>query len=128
MSFADEGRKVRAVEGKAFPLDPSADTSASFATAIADALRRDFGEHPNLVKHLARLTGFNARTVENWLNARNGPTGAGLIVLMRHSDEVTMTVLALSDRADLRSGLSDRRKWAALRSAISAVTEIIGTG
>lgn len=65
MSFADESRKFRAVEGKEFPLDPSADTSASFAAAIADALRRDFGERRNLVKHLARLTGFNARTVQN---------------------------------------------------------------
>lgn len=39
-----------------------------------------------------------------------------------------MTVLSLSDGATLRSGLLDQRKWAALRAAITAVTEIIGTG
>lgn len=126
MSFSKMDRKVRAGAGNGFPIDPSADTEATFASAIADALRRDFGTHPNLVKHIARLTGVNMRTVQNWLHARNGPTGAGLVVLMRHSAEVTMTVLAMSDHADLQQVFSNQRKLAALRTAITAVLEILG--
>lgn len=65
---------------------------------IADALRRDFGDTPTHVKHISRLTGANARTVQTWLQARNGRNGAGFAVLMRHSDLNTTAVLALAER------------------------------
>lgn len=104
MSFSREHRNFRADSGIGFPIDPSADTLASFAGVIADALRADFGTSPAKVKHIARLTGSNPRTVQNWLYARNGPSGAGLVVLMRHSDAVTSAVLRLADRAELQRG------------------------
>lgn len=85
MSFSENDRNLRAEAGSKFPIDPSADTEAAFAAVIADALRRDFGSTPAHVKHIARLTGANARTVQNWLHSRNGPSGASLVVLMRHS-------------------------------------------
>lgn len=121
MSFARNDRKVRAESGREFPIDPGADTEAAFAAVIADALRRDFGDTPAHVKHIARLTGVNGRTVQNWLQARNGPSGAGLVVLMRHSDEVTAAVLTLADRQDLRDGAATRARLSDLRNAISAV-------
>ncbi|MCQ9157044.1 hypothetical protein [Acidomonas methanolica] len=120
MSFSNNDRKIRAKDGNKFPVDPSADTEAAFAVVIADALRRDFGSTPAHVKHIARLTGANMRTVGNWLNAKNGPNGASLVVLMRHSDEVTVAVLKLSEREDLQRVLSKRKSQKELRRALIA--------
>lgn len=126
MSFSRNDRNLRAGDGNRFPIDPSADTEATFAAAIADALRRDFGAAPAHAKHIARLTGANLRTVQNWLQARNGPSGSALIVLMRHSDEVMSAVLLLSDRHDLhQSALLDKR-LSQLRVAMLAVLNLLG--
>ncbi len=121
MSFARNDRKVRVESGREFRIDPGADTEAAFAAVIADALRRDFGDAPTHVKHIARLTGVNGRTVQNWLQARNGPSGSGLVVLMRHSDEVTAAVLTLADRLDLRDRAAASIRLSDLRKAILAV-------
>lgn len=102
-------------------MDPGADVEAAFAAVIADALRKDFGDAPAHVKHIARLTGANARTVQNWLQARNGPSGSGLVVLMRHSDEVTAAVLELADREDLLRQAVTAARLARLRTAILSV-------
>ncbi|KQR84835.1 hypothetical protein [Sphingomonas sp. Leaf343] len=118
MSFSKNDRKLRADSGSQFPFNPRADTEASFAAVVADALRRDFGDTPVQVKHIARLTGANERTVQNWLQARNGPSGAGLVVLMRHSDEVTIAVLELAERSDLQRNSVMANRVASLRSAI----------
>ena len=121
MSFSKNDRKIRVESGKESPIDPGADTGAAFAAVIADALRRDFGDTPAHMKHIARLTGVNARTVQNWLQAKNGPSGAGLVVLMRHSDEVTAAVLSLADREDLCKRATSSIKIAELRRSIVAV-------
>lgn len=118
MSFARNDRKVRAGDGNRFPIDPAADIAATFAAVVADALRRDFGDTPAHVKHIARLTGANARTVQNWLQARNGPSGAGLVVLMRHSDEVTTAVLTLSERDMLLRSSASHNALTSLRQSI----------
>lgn len=120
MSFSKKDRKIRAKEGNKFPVDPSADTEAAFAVVIADALRRDFGSTPAHVKHIARLTGANMRTVGNWLSAKNGPNGASLVVLMRHSNEVTMAVLKLSEREYLQRAVSEKKSLKELRRALIA--------
>jgi hypothetical protein len=125
MSFSKSDRKVRVSAGSPFPVDPAADTEATFAAVVADALRRDFGDTPAHVKHIARLTGANARTVQNWLQARNGPSGAGLVVLMRHSDEVTTAVLTLAERGDLRRAALRRHQIVELRAAIAAVIAVL---
>lgn len=72
------------------------------------APRRDFGDGPIQVKRMAMLTGVNPRVIRNWLQSDNGPNGAGLVVLMRHSEQVTCAVLSLADRRKIRRGL--RRK------------------
>jgi hypothetical protein len=127
MSFSRNDRKVRAQNGKTFPIDPAADTEATFAAVIADALRRDFGDTPAHVKHIARLTGANTRTVQNWLQAKNGPSGAGLVVLMRHSDEVTTAVLVLAERSNLQTASVRRHRTGELRAALVAVLTILET-
>lgn len=126
MSLSSKDRKVRAKGGNQFPIDPAADTVASFASVIADALRRDFGTSPTKVKHIARLTGTNARTVQNWLYAKNGPSGAGLVVLMRHSDAVTEAVLELADRYELQHAVKSSKLYSELRSLIAVLQEHIG--
>lgn len=125
MSFSRNDRKVRFDSGNKFPIDPGADTEATFSAVIADALRRDFGDTPAHMKHIARLTGANARTVQNWLHARNGPSGAGLIVLMRHSNEVTAAVLELADRTELLKQANTRKAVKNLRDSIQTVLDLI---
>lgn len=125
MSFSRKDRNLRADKGKGFPLDPAADTLASFADVIADALRKDFGTSPAKVKHIARLTGTNPRTVQNWLYARNGPSGAGLVVLMRHSDAVTSAVLALADRTQIERYAAREKAQQNLRAATLAMLECL---
>ncbi|MGA0601532.1 hypothetical protein ACO2Q3_12585 [Caulobacter sp. KR2-114] len=99
MSFAESGRNLRPESGKPFPLDASEELS--FSTAIADALRRDFGSNPSAVKRVARLVRANERGVRNWFEGRNGPSGEHLVLLMRHSNAVLEIVLALCGRYDL---------------------------
>lgn len=125
MSFSENDRNFRAGDGKKFPLNPSADTDATFAAVIADALRRDFGATPAHVKHIARLTGANLRSVQNWVQARNGPSGSALIVLMRHSEEVTSAVLLLSDRQELHYASLLKKRMAQLRIAMLAVLNLL---
>ena len=125
MSLSQNDRILRAAIGKGFPIDPGADVDAVFAQVVADALRQDFGGVPSRAKHLSRLTGMNERTVQNWLLARNGPTGVGLVVLMRHSDAVSDAVLRLSGRAPL-AGVSDvarlKRDLAVVRASFDRLT------
>lgn len=127
MSFSGNDRNLRAGSGKDFPINPAADTQATFAGVIADALRRDFGATPAHVKHIARLTGANLRTVQNWLQARNGPSGAALVVLMRHSPEVTSAVLLLSDRTELRHMALLDKRLLQLRIALTSVLAMLAS-
>jgi hypothetical protein len=68
---------------------------------VAEALRREFGGTPAAVKVVVRLTRANERAVKNWFDAKNGPSGENLVVLLRHSDEVLESVLKLAGREDL---------------------------
>lgn len=126
MSLSNKDRKFRAESRNQFPIDPAADTVASFASVIADALRRDFGTSPTKVKHIARLTGANVRTVQNWLYGRNGPSGAGLVVLMRHSDAVTQAVLELADRYEAQHAAQSSKLRGELRSLIKILLAHLG--
>ena len=50
------------------------------------------------LKTVAQVTGANERTVGNWFDAKNGPSGESLITLCRHSEEVLETVLVMAGR------------------------------
>jgi hypothetical protein len=85
MSRPKNDRKVQSESGKTFQ-DPDTE---SFVRAIAGALKAEFGATPSALETVAQLTHSNERTVRNWLEGKNGPTG------------VLGTVLELADRRDL---------------------------
>ena len=92
MSLPKDGRNFRQQTGKNFP-------AVSFAPAVAEALRREYGHSQGGIGKVVALTAANERTVRNWFEAKNGPGGEYLIALCRHSDEVLSTILMLSGRA-----------------------------
>lgn len=74
--------------------------SGRFARIVADALNREFGG-AHAIKRVVGLTQANERAVKNWFLAKNGPDGAHIVTLMRHSDEVLETLLILAGRKEL---------------------------
>lgn len=101
MSPTQKDRKLRSDSGRSFLRQRRPEPDQSFAEAIADALRREFGGTPGAVKNVVRLTRANERAVRNWFEAKNAPSGENLVILMGRSDEVLEAVLRLADRHDL---------------------------
>jgi hypothetical protein len=117
MSRRKNDWKFQSESGKTFrDLD-----AEGFVRAIALALKAEFGSMPSALKTVAQLTHSNERAVRNWFEGKNGPSGANLVILMRHSDHVLRTVLELADRRDhvLAVGLSGLRQ-----RLIDAIAEI----
>lgn len=65
---------------------------------LATALQSWVGDLKSGIKRIAAIADCSPRTAENWVAARNMPSGEGLIALMRESDEVFHTVLVLANR------------------------------
>jgi hypothetical protein len=103
--------------GRYFPLDPT-DT---YAPAIAQALRRQLGETHQAVKTVMRWTGASERTAKNWFSGRTGPSGQHLLGLMRHSDDVLVTLLLLSGRRQMAAA----KKIIEMRNALAETVELI---
>jgi len=120
MSLSKNDRKLRSRAGKTFHDHAS---GASFAHAVAAALKSEFGGMPSSVKTVSQLTRSNERAVRNWFEGKNGPSGENLVVLMRHSDLVLKAILSLADRQDLvvAVGLAGLR-----RQLLDAVATIDG--
>lgn len=121
MSPTQKDRKVRPESGRSFLRRPAPELEPSFAEAIADALRREFGGTPGAVKKVVRLTRANERAVRNWFEAKNAPSGENLVILMRHSDEVLEGVLRLADRQDLVAA----RKLSSAREKLQEMLALI---
>ena len=119
MSRSQKDRKVRSNPEKLF-LD-RAPAGFDFTQAIAQALRREFGQSPAAVKTVVRLTRTNPRAVRNWFAANTGPNGENLVVLVRHSEEVLETVLQLAGRQDLVTA----RKLAGAREKLREMLEML---
>jgi hypothetical protein len=118
MSRPKNDRKFQSESGKTFQdLD-----TKGFVSAIAAALKAEFGATPSALKAVAQLTRSNERAVRNWLEGKNGPSGSNLVILMRHSDRVLTTVLELAYRRDLvlAVGLTGLRQ-----RLIDAIAEMI---
>ena len=94
---------------------------------IAAALRRELGGSHRAVKTSMNWTGASERTAKNWLAGAHGPAGEHLIELMRHSDEVAETVLALCGRSEICIALELAYLRSALIRMLSTADEIIGT-
>jgi hypothetical protein len=120
MSFSEKDRKLQSKTGNSFPSPQSVEP---LATAIAMALKVEFGNTPSAHKTVAQLTRSNERAVRNWFEGKNSPSGENLVILMRHSDLVLRTMLSLADRQDLvlAIGLADLR-----RQLVDAVAAIDG--
>lgn len=121
MSPTQKDRKVRSESGRSFLQRTIPELGPSFAEAIADALRREFGGTPGAVKKVVRLTRANERAVRNWFEAKNAPSGENLVILIRHSDEVLVAVLRLADRQDLVAA----RKLSAAREKLQEMLAMI---
>lgn len=122
MSFHNSDRKFQSKKGKSFP-DPATSNGAPFAQAIAKALRAEFGGGPSAVKMIARLTDANERAARNWLEGKNAPNGEYLVRLIRHSDVVLESLLALAGRSDRALALKLERLRMQLAEAIAAIDE-----
>jgi hypothetical protein len=125
MSLANGDRKIQSVSAKPFPCGATDHIGAArFAKEISAALRLDYGNTHAAVKIIIGLTGANARTAKNWLEARNGPNGVSLVALCRHSDRVLATVLALAGRERLLriKAINDARSQ--LREILSLLEQI----
>lgn len=103
MSFSKDARRNRSVSGKTFRAGSEnvALGAAHFAAHIASALRHDFGDTHAAIKIVTGLTGANERAVKNWFSAKNGPSGAFLILLCRHSERVLELVILQAGRPDI---------------------------
>lgn len=98
MSFSKKDRKLQSKTGKEFHIPAATEPLAS---AIAAALKAEFGNTPAALKTVARMTRSNERAVRNWFEAKNAPIAENLVILMRHSDLILRVVLAMADRHDL---------------------------
>jgi len=88
---------------------------AAYARLISDALVRELGGSHQAIKRLMRWTGASERTAKNWLSGACGPSGANLMRIMAHSDEVLDCVL---NSAGKRTALcADRIGFARLKLA-----------
>ena len=122
MSLTKKDRKLRPNLGKTFPTaHGEARKEAGFVDGISQALRRQYGGTPSSVKVVARLTGANERAVKNWFDAKNGPSGENLIILLRHSNEVLEIVLQLADHRELIIA----RKFSASRETLRQMIVMI---
>src|ERR1700684_3793256 len=108
MSFTEKGRNIRSNVGKTFPLGLKGQGQAppaSFAEAMATLLRKAYGGRHSAVKVVAAAIGANERAVKNWFDAKNGPSGEHLILLMGHSDEMLDGFLALAGKRQFAVGM-----------------------
>src|SRR5438067_6285074 len=91
MSLTKKDRIIRSVSGITFP-------PGGFATAIAAALRREYGATHAAVKTVVALTGANERAVKNWIEAKNATSGDCVVSLCSHSVEDIETLLMMAGR------------------------------
>lgn len=101
-------------------------TKLDYRLEIAAALRRELGGSHQAIKASMNWTGASERTAKNWLAGAHGPSGRHLIELMRHSDEVTDTVLALCGRSEICIALELAYLRRALIRMLSTAEEILG--
>lgn len=98
MSLAKNDRNFRSNGGNNLPPRPVGLGEPTFAAGMAAALRRAYGGRHSAVKMVARTIGANERAVRNWFDGKNGPNGESLLLLVRHSDEILDSFLALAGK------------------------------
>ena len=107
MSFRKKVRNFRTEFGKSFPTifdKHISDGDYSFNHIISETLRASLGGTGIAVKTVMAYTGAGERTVKNWFEGKNGPSGENLVRLMSHSDPILEAVLFLAERDDILAG------------------------
>lgn len=123
MSFQKMDRNFQSKKGKSFHVE-SGQGEGLFAASIATAVLAEWGHAPSARKEVGRITRANERTVRNWFEGKNGPSGENLVALMRHSDEVLTMVLQLSGRRDLVPAASVLGLRPLLMQVVEALDEL----
>lgn len=85
-------------------------TRFNYAEVISVALKQESMGQRDFDIAVANWTGASDRAVVNWMNGVNGPNGMYLIYLMRRSDEVLKTVLALAQRQEILTTYYERER------------------
>ncbi len=110
--------------GKTFPDDDERKVDRlTYQTAIAAALKRELGGSHRAIKTAMSWTGVSERTAKNWLAGSHGPAGEHLVDLMRHSEEVCIAVLRLSQRDNYGLALEIKEIHSALSKVIAALED-----
>jgi hypothetical protein len=91
---------------------------------MAAALRRAYGGRHSAVKIVAGAVGANERAVRNWFDAKNGPNGEHLVRLVRHSDEMLDSFLALAGKKRFTAPLDIEKARLALEHALAELSGI----
>src|SRR3981189_1752331 len=116
-------------KGKRFPNgDGKGSAGLSYPRAIAAALRGELGDTHQAIKSVMRWTGAGERSAKNWLGGTRGPTGAHLLSLARHSDEVLNAVLRLSGREAVLPQMNLRHQRSGLVKIIENIDELLIRG
>jgi hypothetical protein len=122
-----KGRTLHS-EGRKLPSNGEGEAlSPRYAGELAMALRREVQKERAAAKVVMRWTGASERTVKAWLSGTSVPSGEHLVALMRHSDEVFVAVLRLSQRLDAEGAghlERARRHLAAAAQALQKVTSL----
>jgi hypothetical protein len=86
-------------KGKVFPgANSRGHSGLDYVSMVAAALKTEIGDTHQAIKTVMRWTGADERTIKNWFSGTNGPSGAHLVALFRHSDAVLDACLRLAGR------------------------------
>ena len=95
-----------------------------FAEVIAAAMQAEWGATPSARKEVGRITRANERSVRNWFEGKNGPSGEHLVLLIRHSDAVLDAVLQLAERQPLLPTAGVLRLRDHLKEVVDAIDNL----
>ena len=93
---------------------------------VSVVFKADVGDTHQAIKTVVRWTGAEERTIKNWFAGTNGPSGAHLVSMFRHSDVVLDACLRLAGRertiAD-RKVIETREKLKELLTLFEAMSD-----
>lgn len=124
MSLTEKDRKLRTNHGNSILGGGRDNDGATFAVALAAALKRAYGGRHSAVKIVAGAVGANERAVRNWFEAKNGPNGEHLLRLISHSDEMLYSILMMAGKREFAAALEVVKAKLALERAIAELTKL----
>lgn len=112
-------------EGRKLPFNgEDMGPPVDYAAELAAALRREMQKRRVSAKIVMQWTDASERTVKAWLGGISVPGGEHLVALIRHSDEVFVAVLRLSQRLDAERADHLETAWRHLAAAAEALQKV----